>query len=275
MVKIGFNARLFPSDWRPATQEIEFAAANGFHALQLFIISGNPLNRDYLGADFALVRSLCAEKGINLTVESQSRIDDQGLTAQGLTPLGELQGLVPAIVALGVPHVHWHIVMTMTHHDEATVFALEDHLVPQLAQAVALGQQYGFAFSLEHNAQPYHIFPNAKRIKRVLEQVEGLGVVWDFNHTAPKDVPSFLDLAPYISLLHVSDSRLPQLNDHLPLGEGNIDLQGYCAALRERNFDGYAILEIGGQPQSGGYGQDTDDALRSSRALLADAFSRP
>jgi sugar phosphate isomerase/epimerase len=66
-------------------------------------------------------------------------------------------------------------------------------------------------------------------------------------------------------LIHVSDTPLPEVNHHLPLGLGTIDYSSYSRALLQGGFHGQAILEIGGQPKSGGFGRDTDAALVDSQ----------
>jgi hypothetical protein len=72
-------------------------------------------------------------------------------------------------------------------------------------------------------------------------------------------VARFLALRERMTLLHVSDTPLPQTNHHLPLGRGNVDLAPV------RTFEDVPlILEIGGLPHSGGPGLDTDEALLDS-----------
>jgi len=44
------------------------------------------------------------------------------------------------------------------------------------------------------------------------------------------------------------------------------------AALVAGGYSGPAILEIGGLPESGGYGRDTDDALIVSQHRLKEAI---
>ena len=107
----------------------------------------------------------------------------------------------------------------------------------------------------------------------MLDAVPGLGFVWDMNHTAPEHLDGFLALTPRMTMIHVADTRLPTVNDHYPLGMGAIDFPAYCRALRARGYDGPAILEIGGLPQSGGYGRDTDDALIDSLHRLEAALT--
>jgi len=76
-----------------------------------------------------------------------------------------------------------------------------------------------------------------------------------------------------MTMLHVADTPLPAVNYHLPLGLGSIDVTAYCRALLARGFQGPAILEIGGLPQSGGFGRDTDTALIDSRERLDSAIA--
>jgi L-ribulose-5-phosphate 3-epimerase len=67
-------------------------------------------------------------------------------------------------------------------------------------------------------------------------------------------------------MLHVSDTLWPDVNHHLPLGQGNLDLSWFLQRLAAAQFNGTAVLEIGGLPKSGGYGRDTNEALIESRA---------
>jgi sugar phosphate isomerase/epimerase len=81
-------------------------------------------------------------------------------------------------------------------------------------------------------------------------------------------------MIPRMSMLHISDTPLPEVNYHLPLGLGTVDLEGYGRALEESGLHGPAILEIGGLPKSGGFGRDTDTALIDSRHRLEKAIRR-
>jgi sugar phosphate isomerase/epimerase len=78
----------------------------------------------------------------------------------------------------------------------------------------------------------------------------------------------------HASMLHISDTRLPETNEHLPLGMGTVDFARYCQLLRASKFHGPAILEIGGLPKSGGYDRDTDAALIDSLERLRSAYNQ-
>ena len=127
--------------------------------------------------------------------------------------------------------------------------------------------------AFEHNTPRNPLFCSPARCAEFLEAIPGLGLVWDFNHTHPNDVAGYLALAPRITLAHVSDTPLPEVNHHLPLGMGTVPTADYCAALAVQGQTQYYILEIGGLPISGGYGRDTDEALMESRERLATVIS--
>jgi len=210
---------------------------------------------------------------ITAVMEMVVTLYGNGRTAAGQTPLDVLRANLQAIISLPCLRVHWHIVL---HEDlpPAAVTALEEALLPQFATAVALAQQHGFQFGFEHNSLDVPVLQAPERCRWLLTAVPGLGFVWDFNHTQPQDFAAFAAMAPRFSLLHVSDTPWPQVNHHLPLAQGNLDLLSFCQAALAGGFRGPAILEIGGLPKSGGFGQDTDEALHASRDILAEMVSQ-
>jgi sugar phosphate isomerase/epimerase len=115
-------------------------------------------------------------------------------------------------------------------------------------------------------------------VAALLDAVDGLGFVWDLNHTAPDRLSGFVALAPRMRLVHVSDTPLPQLNGHQPIGGGSLDVEAYLGAAIDGGFSGPLVLEIGGHPLAGGFGRDTDEALSDSlgrvRTLLDERIAR-
>ncbi len=261
-IHIGMNARQFPGNWRPTSVEIAFARSAGFRAIQ-FQGQEPGLTPERLGKPFVAVADALTTAGIEAVMEIIVRINAEGRTASGLTPLDLLERNLPAITALPCTRVHWHLV-PLAPEDDVTLRTLERMLVPQFAAAVARAEAYGVRFGFEHNEPRIGLYATPERCAALLDAVPGLGFVWDTNHTAPEHLGGFLALLPRTTLLHVSDTRLPTVNDHYPLGMGAIDFPAYCSALIADGFSGPAILEIGGLPQSGGYGRDTDDALIDS-----------
>jgi L-ribulose-5-phosphate 3-epimerase len=272
-LQIGLNGRFFPGFWRPAHQEIRFAQQHGFEAIQF---PGRPtgLSAEHLGDSLASVRDLLAEAQLTATMEIVVRLVEGNRTAAGQTPLDVLRANLPAITTLPCTCVHWHLVLDWDA-DADDAQAVEEALYPQFAEAVALAQAEGFRFGIEHNEPTVFPFAAPAACHAVLEAVPGLHLVWDINHTTLANLPQFLALIPRMSLIHVADTPLPEVNHHLPLGLGTIDLPAYCQALQAAGFDGPAILEIGGLPRSGGYGRDTDEALIDSQARLRAALLAP
>lgn len=269
-LQIGLNGRFFEQNWRPARDEIDFAAANGFASIQF---QGKPagLQAAALGADFASIRQQLTAHQITAVMEIALKIEANGRSEAGQTPLEVLEANLPAIAGLGCQRVHWHL-YNLPALEPDQVVELESALQTQFIAGVALAQQHGFKFGFEHNDPILRLFTTPQACRQLLDAVPDLGFVWDFNHTLPEDLAGFLQLIPRMSMLHISDTPLPEVNCHLPLGLGKIDFAAYCQALVAANFHGPAILEIGGLPKSGGYGRDTDAALIDSLAYLKNAL---
>jgi sugar phosphate isomerase/epimerase len=268
--QIGFIPRLFPDNWRPASQEIEFARAQGFECLQ-FHVRWGALGEKDLGGTFTEIANALQAAKLTAAMEILAFIDASGRTNTGATPLDVLKANLPAITTLPCARVHWHIAsprkMSATTGQE-----LEKSLRPQFTQGLALAQEHGFILGFEHNDPEFPMFSTPESCAALLEDVPGLKFVWDFNHTKPEHLAGYQALIPHVSLVHVSDTPLPEVNHHLPLGLGTVDYTSYCTALLDGGFDGPLILEIGGQSKSGGFGQDTDQALIDSRQRLQTAI---
>lgn len=265
-ISIGMNLRVFPNNWRPALQEIDFAKACGFTAIQVST-RDTPVTEAMLGAPLDVIGHALVEARLEPTMEIMLHLDKPSPT-----PLAVLEANLPAIIAMGCTCVHVHPIALSIIDQPETLRRLEQALVPSLAEAVKIAAQHGFKFGFEHNEAGHPIFHTPEVCRATLDAVPGLHFVWDFNHTAPEDLAAFEALIPRMSQLHVSDTPLPEVNHHLPLGLGNIDFAAYCQTLIERGFNGPAILEIGGLPKSGGYGRDTDEALTDSLRRLQAAM---
>lgn len=261
-ILLGFSGRFYPNNWRPAPDEIAFAARAGFAALQF---QGAPegLTDAHLGAPLKTVGELLQTHGLVAVMELLLRVDATARLADGRRAQDALVANLPAIAALGCRCVHLHAILA-DPADAVRLEAIEHALVPELAAGVALGQSHGFRFGFEHNAPASGPFATPATVRAALDAVGGLALVWDLNHTAPNDVEGYAALLPRTSMLHVADTRLPETNEHLPIGMGTIPFAELWALLHASGFRGPAILEIGGLPKSGGYGRDTDEALVDS-----------
>lgn len=275
-MRIGYVDRCFPDNWRPALDEVAFAATHRFEALQYMVHPNVPGRPQHSDTPLEELHNALVEANILPTLEINCRVMENGRVADGRTPLELLDSFLPFITMVGCGHVHLHATAAIPFN-ALTLAQVEDGLIRQFADGVAWAKANGFPFAFEHNAYGEKnglIFARPQRCTDALNAVSGLGFVWDFNHTHPDDVAGFLALAPRVTLAHVSDTPLPAVNHHLPLGLGTVDFPRYCAALRQVNFEGAMILEIGGLPISGGYGKDRNEALQISQSRLSDAWHR-
>jgi len=242
--------RFFPLNWRPPADEIRFAAAHGFAALQIRSERPGRIEAD-VGDDLHEVGVAFRAAGIEPVLEMLVRYEGD----RGTIPAA-LEANLVAIEALGVRRVHIHPVGLVD---------VEPRLLEELGAALVVADREGLVFGVEHNAPAHHLLVAPAAVGRLLSALPGLHFVWDVNHTQPADLEAFLAFTDRLSLVHVSDTPLPETNHHLPLGRGRVDL----TLLRDLEVP--LILEIGGLPLSGGYGLDTDEALIESRARLLDA----
>ena len=276
--KLGMNARLFPNNWRPLVDEITFAKQSNFRSMQ-FSVRERAIAPEFLGCGLDIVAQALDEAKIDLAIELLIGVDESGHTAAGQTPLSLFESHLPAITELGCKFIHWHLVpVGMGSPDEPDPTApvkisnLERLLIPQFQEAVELSQKHDFQFGFEHNDPDYLLYARPEQCHMLLQAVPGLKFVWDTNHTRPEELPKFKELFSELSIIHVSDTMLPEVNYHLPLGLGNVDFKELAAILIECEFAGPAIFEIGGLMKSGGYGRDTDQALIDSLSHLQNMF---
>jgi len=163
-----------------------------------------------------------------------------------------LEAHLPAVGEVGFRRVHVHPVG----------FAPARVLADDFAAALELAAGSGLLFGVEHNAAGHRLLTEPGEVEALLDAVPGLSFVWDVNHTPAEEVPRYVALRDRFSLVHVSDTPLPAVNHHLPLGRGSVDVSVLAG------LDVPLVLEIGGLPHSGGPGLDTDDALRGSLERL-------
>ena len=272
-LQIGLNARLFPTNWRPVLREIEFAAIHGFAAMQ-FPGKEEGLAVEHLGDEINVVRRALDQAGIVAVMEIMIGVDARGYSAAGHTPLEILLANLPAIAGLDCRCVHIHFA-ALPSVAAAQVAELETLLMASLDTATGIGKDWGFRFGIEHNERALSLFASPQSCAKTLAAVPQLAFVWDINHTHPDDFTAFAALLPRVSMLHIADTRLPETNEHLPLGMGTVDFAHFCRVLQAGNFYGPAILEIGGLPKSGGYDRDTDAALIDSLHRLQAATMSP
>jgi sugar phosphate isomerase/epimerase len=244
--------RFFPGNWRPPAQEIRFAATNGFDALQIRSDRPGAIAAD-LRADPSELGRVFSETGVEPVVEMLLRLNEFPSIADAL------RSNLQVLTDLGARRVHIHPVPGARDVD---VPELERRLPDLFAAAVSVAQDEGLILGVEHNARAHRLLVEPEACAALLAGVPGLSFVWDLNHAEAHQAAAFAALRGRLSLVHVSDTPLPATNHHLPLGAGNVDLSPLTG------IEVPLILEIGGLPESGGPGFDTDDALRASLVRL-------
>ncbi len=250
--------RFFPGNWRPPADEIRFAAASGFGALQIRSDRPGELDAD-LRADPSEVGRVFAEAGVEPVVEMLLRLNEFPSIADAL------RSNLRVLAELGARRVHIHPVPGARDVD---VPELERRLPDLFAAAVSMAHDEGLILGVEHNARAHRLLIEPEACATLLAAVPGLSFVWDLNHAEPHQAAAFAALSGRLSLVHVSDTPLPTTNHHLPLGRGNVDFSPLAG------IDVPLVLEIGGLPESGGPGFDTDDALRESLDRLRRAVEK-
>jgi sugar phosphate isomerase/epimerase len=245
-----FFGRLTGGNWRPPADELRFALAAGFDGLQVRSDRPGELE-DELGIPPAELGALFAESGLEPILELLVAHDGGPRT---VTTAVRTQ--LPAIREAGFRRVHVHPV------GQAPAEVLADDFTAALELAAGAGLRLG----VEHNASGHRLLTQPEQLEALLDAVPGLAFVWDLNHTPTADVPRYLALRERFSLVHVSDTPLPAVNHHLPLGRGSVDLSALAG------LDVPFVLVVGGLPHSGGPGLDTDEALRDSLARLRSAL---
>jgi L-ribulose-5-phosphate 3-epimerase len=251
-VDVGMLGRFFGrhtgGNWRPPADELRFAAAAGFDTVQIRSDRPGEL-ADELGIEPRALGELFDDIGLEPVLELLVRHEGEpGTFARAL------RANLDAIEAIGFLRVHIHPVGPA---DAAPLLA------PDLAEAYTLADDAGLLFGVEHNAPGHRLLVEPAEVEALLDAVPGLGLIWDINHTPAEYVERFLALRERFTVVHVSDTPLPETNHHLPLGRGNVDFSVLVGI-----DDVPLVLEIGGLPHSGGPGLDTDEALLDSLALL-------
>ena len=249
--------------------------AHGFELLQL-PGPGGGLGAERLGDEPAVLAAALREAGVFAVMEMLVRVGPDGRTEDGGSGLDALRANLPALEALGIELVHVHYAPAYRASEQPeTIPPLEDVLLDDLERCAAVALQHGLSLSLEHNQPGLMLFAEPARCAQALERIPSLGFVWDVNHTPPESLAAFLALAPRMRLVHVSDTPLPLLNGHLGLGRGGLDLAAYVRGLLASGYDGPFVLEVGGHPSTGGFGQDTDDVLLESLSRLRGLLAVP
>jgi sugar phosphate isomerase/epimerase len=129
-----------------------------------------------------------------------------------------------------------------------------DHFIATVATCNARARAAGLKMTIEPRVG--ETVSSTDALLRVFDAVgdENLGAVLDTAHLhAQKEILplSIEKLNRRIYYVHVADND-GSTNEHLALGEGNIDWVGVIAALKKHGFDSYIALDMGQVPDPDG-----------------------
>lgn len=146
---------------------------------------------------------------------------------------------------------------------------LWDVLVDSFRFASETAKSSGLKFCLEPRVG--ELISNTDALLRLMDHVksDNFGAVLDTGHqNAQKEILplSIEKLGNRIFYLHVSDND-GKINEHLPLGKGNIDWEGVFLALKKHNYQGYVAIDIGNVP-------DIEKAYIESKKFLETLWAK-
>ena len=145
--------------------------------------------------------------------------------------------------------------------DPGALEAARSVLYANLEELIPYAERLGVVLAVENKQRGSNrdLILTPQEHREVLERFPGLWACLDFGHlnTLGLDPVEFVRaLGERLIHVHLHDNH-GQADEHLPLGEGNLDWKRCISALAEAGFSGTTVLEI---PEPKG--------LRSSVALL-------
>jgi sugar phosphate isomerase/epimerase len=223
----------------------------------------------------AAVRKALARRGLTVTVETGARyvldarrkhhptLLDPDPDARAAR-LGLLLEALRVAADLGAHALHFFSGVLPDGADPNTAW-------PRFADGVnallASAQAAGVPLAVE--PEPGHLLGDLAafhRLRTTLGEPEGLGLTLDVGHCLclePEPPPECVrDAAPWLRHVQIEDMRRG-VHEHLPFGEGELEVPPVLAALREARYGGLVTVEL---PRHSHAGPDcARDALRFLR----------
>ena len=120
-------------------------------------------------------------------------------------------------------------------------------LIRNLKEIVKLGKKYGVMIGLENfDKNPYLMCTEVEDLLKVVNSVEGLKVVFDIGHantTDLKPIEYFKKVKDFVIDMHMYDND-GKTDQHVLIGEGNIDFKALLRECKESRYYGPFILEL-------------------------------
>lgn len=225
---------------RSLREQIEWLGKNGFDFLDLTL---EPPEAASWKIDPRELKQMLADAGLVVV----------GHTAPFLPIANPVEGLRRAAVhellrcmdvfsQVGVKWMNVHPRTSPMHDHE---FAVQRNL-ESLAELIEHGRGVGLGVMVENVPGSFN---NARELGELLERLPELGLHLDIGHanlmtsinTTAEILEAYGDRLRHV---HLHDNRGGELDLHLPLGAGNIDLAESLRLVKQSGYDGTITLEV-------------------------------
>ena len=120
-------------------------------------------------------------------------------------------------------------------------------LIKNLREIVKFGKERGIMVGLENlDKDPYLMCIEAEELLKVVNSVDGLKIVLDIGHTnttSLKPVEYFRKVREFVIDMHMHDND-GKIDQHILIGEGNIDFKALLKECKNLKYNGPFILEL-------------------------------
>ncbi len=153
-----------------------------------------------------------------------------------------------------------------------------DRLCEGVARVLAEGRAAGLSVAIEPEPGMFIERPEGylELRRRLGSEGAELGLCLDVGHLlCTGDLPvdaRIRELAPYLRQVHLDDIR-GRVHEHLPFGEGDLDLAGTVSSLLEVGYGGMAAIELSRDSHRGA--SAAEEALRRVREAAGRAQPGP
>lgn len=235
-IKIGVCSWSF---WQDIQEQLEFLASNGFTSTSLL--------QHAMKLEESEKKEIAASiKEKNLTLTWHSNVLKEHLINDQIDQ-NYMKRLYDEVI-------WWHE-NTNGVYSSCSDANLRHVCIEHLAYMRDRLSKHGIRFGLEntcfHNEGKYFCYPSQmKEINDTLQPPDPLcGVLLDSGHANVCCTKYGLDMDSYIAKIpgeiwevHISDNH-GESDEHLPLGDGTLDLERFFRALKKKNFHGVVTLE--------------------------------
>ncbi|MFH1074469.1 MAG: sugar phosphate isomerase/epimerase [Candidatus Firestonebacteria bacterium] len=234
-------------------QRIKWISKNNFDFVDFFMEDGKSSPK---ALDFKKVKKVLKDNKIPIVGHTAWYLPLAAPSeALRKTAVNELKTYIRALSRLGAKYITIH-----TKWPHGLFSAKEGILfhIKSLKELMKTAQKYKVKLMLE---QSDHLRDSPKNISAILKKVPGLYFHLDIGHANlhRRNPADFIKkFRTKIKHLHLHDNH-GKLDEHLPLGKGNINFKKIIKLLRKNGYDGTLTLEV--------FSKHLKDILTSKRKI--------